>query len=57
MTSAVLPLTAHEIIEKYNLIPHPEGGYYVETFRSDIIVPTSKGTYMCMYVLSVIYLS
>ena len=23
------------LIEKYGMIPHPEGGYYVETFRSD----------------------
>ena len=44
-SSVVSPLTAQEIIEKYQLIPHPEGGYYVETFRSDIIIPTSKGMY------------
>ena len=25
-----------EIIKKLNLQPHPEGGYYAETFRSDI---------------------
>ncbi len=27
-------LTAHEIIELYNLKAHPEGGYYRETYRS-----------------------
>jgi len=27
--------TAHEIIESLALIPHPEGGYYRETYRSD----------------------
>lgn len=26
-------LTADEIIEKLNLIPHPEGGWFAETFR------------------------
>lgn len=28
-------MTAAEIIEKYQLIPHPEGGFYREMFRSD----------------------
>lgn len=27
-----------EIIEKYQLAPHPEGGYYRETYRSEEIV-------------------
>lgn len=27
-------LTAQEIIEKLQLLPHPEGGYYKETYRS-----------------------
>jgi predicted cupin superfamily sugar epimerase len=26
-------LTADEIIEKLNLTPHPEGGWFAETFR------------------------
>jgi len=42
MTSSIT-LTAHDIIHKYSMIPHPEGGYYVETFRSDIIIPTIRG--------------
>eukprot|EP00941_MAST-03F_sp_MAST-3F-sp1_P000330 g330.t1 len=29
--------------EKYNLQPHPEGGYFAETFRSKENVTTSKG--------------
>ncbi len=28
-------MTAQEIVEKLNMLPHPEGGYYVETYRSD----------------------
>lgn len=28
-------MTANEIIEKLGLQPHPEGGYYVETFRDE----------------------
>jgi predicted cupin superfamily sugar epimerase len=29
-----------EIISKYNLEKHPEGGYYKETFRSDVFLNT-----------------
>jgi len=25
-------------IEKYNLLPHPEGGYYAETYRADELI-------------------
>jgi len=31
-------ITVKEIIEKLNLKPHPEGGYYSETYRSDEII-------------------
>lgn len=27
--------TASYWVEKYNLLPHPEGGYYAETYRAD----------------------
>ena len=30
-----ITMTAQYIIAKLNLIPHPEGGYYRETYRSD----------------------
>ena len=33
-------MTAEEIIERFNLIPHPEGGHFCETFRA----PSPKGT-------------
>lgn len=32
-------MTAKDVIEKLNLIPHPEGGYYRETYRSDEYIP------------------
>lgn len=28
-------------IEKYNLLPHPEGGYYAETYRASESIPHS----------------
>lgn len=30
-----MKLTIDEIVKKYNLQPHPEGGYYAETWRSE----------------------
>ena len=29
-------MTVEEIVKKLNMVPHPEGGYYCESFRSDI---------------------
>lgn len=34
-----LPQRAKEIIEKFNLKSHPEGGFYVETYRSEETIP------------------
>lgn len=34
-------MTQEEIIEKLQLIPHPEGGYYRETYRSESLIPES----------------
>ncbi|MCX8055082.1 MAG: cupin domain-containing protein [Ignavibacteria bacterium] len=28
-------MTAEDVIKKLNLVPHPEGGYFRETYRSD----------------------
>ncbi|HZQ24673.1 MAG TPA: cupin domain-containing protein [Terriglobales bacterium] len=28
-------------IEKLRLVPHPEGGYYRETYRADLLIPQS----------------
>lgn len=32
-------VTAEELIEYYQLMPHPEGGYFRETYRSDGVIP------------------
>ncbi len=33
------PPLAKDLIARYNLLPHPEGGYYRETYRSFEIIP------------------
>jgi Cupin superfamily (DUF985) len=38
-----LPNTAAELVELLGLIPHPEGGYFLETFRSGSVPMTSRG--------------
>src|ERR1041385_1543730 len=35
-------LTAQEVINSLGLIPHPEGGYYKETYRADSVYLTNK---------------
>ncbi len=34
-------ITAQELIEEYKLMPHPEGGYYRESYRSETILSQS----------------
>jgi predicted cupin superfamily sugar epimerase len=34
---------AARIIEQLALVPHPEGGFYRETYRSPLTVPTPRG--------------
>ncbi len=36
-------MTASDIIRHLNLLPHPEGGYYRETYRSAGQLPTADG--------------
>lgn len=36
-------LAKQRIIDALNMQPHPEGGYYVETFRSSVTVDTDRG--------------
>ena len=33
-----MDLTAQQIVERFQLSPHPEGGYYRETYRADLNV-------------------
>jgi predicted cupin superfamily sugar epimerase len=42
-TNAYLPSTAAELVVLLNLIPHPEGGFFLETFRSGTVPMSSNG--------------
>jgi predicted cupin superfamily sugar epimerase len=33
----------HQLVEKYGMIPHPEGGYFVETYRSPFKTQCNDG--------------
>jgi uncharacterized protein len=37
-------VTVEALVSKFHLKPHPEGGYYAETFRGDAMVEASYGT-------------
>ncbi len=34
-------MTVHQLIQHLGLLPHPEGGYYRETYRSGMLIPAS----------------
>ena len=36
-------MTAAELARDLSLVPHPEGGFYRETYRSPLMVPTPRG--------------
>ena len=36
-------VTKEDLIKAYGMTEHPEGGFYVETFRSDVLVDTPLG--------------
>ena len=43
-SSCTLP-TVQEVVQKYNLVDHPEGGYFVETFRdTETVVDSPQGS-------------
>jgi uncharacterized protein len=41
MPTTPLPAVVHQLIETLQLQPHPEGGFYRETWRSDLSLPQS----------------
>ena len=41
--SAAAPATAAEVARALGLAPHPEGGYFRETYRSPVMVDTDRG--------------
>jgi predicted cupin superfamily sugar epimerase len=49
-------LTAEDVIGTLDLVPHREGGYFRETYRSDVSVSTVHGkrssSTACMYLLT-----
>ena len=36
-------MNANDIIQQLNLLPHPEGGYFAETYRSSLEVTNVDG--------------
>jgi uncharacterized protein len=36
-----MPITAEQLIRQYMMLPHPEGGWYHETYRSNEIFPAA----------------
>lgn len=39
----MMSISKDDLIKRYGMLPHPEGGYYAETFRSQVNVQTEKG--------------
>ncbi len=44
-------LTADEVIRRLELVPHPEGGFYRETFRDDRCDPSGRAASTAIYYL------
>ena len=38
-SNCFMPLPVQELIKRFGLLPHPEGGYYKETYRSAESIP------------------
>ncbi|MBK7307048.1 MAG: cupin domain-containing protein [Chitinophagaceae bacterium] len=36
-----MPTTVKKLIDKFDLLPHPEGGYFKETYRSAETIPAA----------------
>lgn len=36
-------MTSKELVQKLNLLPHPEGGFYRETYRSEQVLTLDNG--------------
>ena len=34
-------LTVQQLVQQFNMLPHPEGGFYKENYRSDEIIPSN----------------
>jgi predicted cupin superfamily sugar epimerase len=51
MTNAKAGLTAHDVIARLGLKPHPEGGHYRETFRDPRTVEGNRAASTAIYFL------
>ena len=47
----MMSLTADEIIARLNLAPHPEGGYFCQTWISDVLLADGRASGTCIYFL------
>ena len=43
-SSSFLPIKASEAVKLLGMIPHPEGGFFLETFRSGVAPMSTRGT-------------
>ena len=46
-----LPLRVKTLIKELDLLPHPEGGYYRETYRSSVLVEGERSVSTMIYFL------
>lgn len=46
-----MSVDADEIIRRLDLAPHPEGGYYRETFRDTVLLPGGRAAATAIYYL------
>jgi len=44
LTETTSIITVEQLVSKFNLQPHPEGGFYAETYRGESNVEASYGT-------------
>jgi predicted cupin superfamily sugar epimerase len=51
MTAASVPRSAQDVISALNLSPHPEKGYYIETFRDSAVSSDNQSHSTCIYYL------
>lgn len=47
----IAAMTADEVVSLLNMQPHPEGGYYAETFRDEVTDATGRAASTLIYFL------
>ncbi|YAF98396.1 MAG: cupin domain-containing protein [Nodularia sp. CChRGM 3473] len=51
-----MTMNKHDLIQKFSLQMHPEGGYYAETYRSDMMIETDREGQQRSAMTSIYYL-